>query len=117
MFRYTHDQIRMQLLIDRDCSRNAYKIWTQRAAAAVTNSRIASDQGDAIKARDLRKQADIFRGYAETCLADASTINTAIGALDKNSALVTTANNVPQQRDMALAVARAINAAAAQQWE
>ncbi len=117
MFKYTHDQIRMQLLIDRDCSRNAYKIWTQRAAAAATNSRIASDHGDAIKACNLRQQADTFRGYAETCLADASTINAAIGALDKNSALVTTANNVPGQLNKALAVARAINAAAAQQGE
>jgi hypothetical protein len=115
MVRYTQDQIRTQLLVDRDCSRTTSKIWTQRAAAATSNSTLASDRGDAVTARGLRKQADIFRGYAATCLADSNTINAAIGALEKDPALLTTVNNVPQQRDMALAVARAINAAIAQQ--
>jgi hypothetical protein len=30
---YSHDQIIVQLLTDRDCSRVAHKIWTQRVAA------------------------------------------------------------------------------------
>lgn len=77
MLRYAH-KMRMQLLIDRDCSRTVYKIWTQRGAA----------------------------------IADANAVNAAIGEFDRNPALVVTANNILQQRDMALAVARAINAAA-----
>ena len=67
--------------------------------------------------RDLRKQAGTFRHYAEQCLADANTVHTAIGELDKYPVLLATANDVPDQLDKALAVARAINAAAAQQWE
>ena len=113
----TRDQIRVQLLTDRDCSRVAHKIWTQRAAAAAANAKLASDMGDVTKARDLRKQAGTFRHYAEQCLADANTVHTAIGELDKYPVLLATANEVPDQLDKALAVARAINAAAAQQWE
>jgi hypothetical protein len=110
---YTHDEIRLQLLMDRDCSRVSYKIWTQRAASAATNSKLAGDRGDATKARDLRKEANVFRGHAETCLVDANTAQAAMTALDKNSALLAVANNVPDQLDKALAIARAINAASA----
>lgn len=109
---YTHGEIKLQLLMDRDCSRVSYKIWTQRAAAATTNSKLASDRGDATKARDLRKEANVFRGYAQTCLVDANAAQAAMAELDKNPALLATANSVPDQLDKALAIAKAINAAA-----
>jgi hypothetical protein len=40
----------------------------------------------------------------------------AIDELDKNPALLATASSVPNQLDKALAVAKAINATAAQVW-
>ena len=45
---------------------------------------------------------------------DANTVHAAVDELDKNPALLAAANDVPNQLDKALAVAKAINAAVAQ---